>query len=502
MNDPGPWGGATRLTASAYNKEGMFMKRLIWTLAVLLLLFMLPLAAQAETLHAGPGQMTLTSALEACGDGDIIELAGGTYAAPEETFPLTVTKTVTIRAAEGAGPVIESPEFKAAFRVEADGVTLRGLDIRFLRTGIYAIGSDMTVENCRISLADTKWRTSSCGMWCGGIYRMTLKDCEFTGCGVSLAGPPLSEKSAGVPKLTGLFEVGEDEAFFTSHTVENCTVNGKPLFYAVCLDEVTAPENAGEIICCGCGKVTIRNADVSDGSMGTVLAYNRHMTLENCKADRCGVFGIYIAKCEGGTMDGCSAAETNHGLDLRASKNFILRNCSATDCDQGLFFSLMENSAMIGCSVTGTGQGFFFAAGKGNLLYDCTASECENGFNLQKEGQVLMTGCTAEKCTVCGVRLDATPTAFIHNTLRGNWTAVMAYDGAFDISDNRFEDNECCALYLRDIGYSRFSGNVFTGSMKCSVQAAGTLNGSLWLGNELDIPADMSKAADRFYPEN
>ena len=79
MNDPGPWGGATRLTASAYNKEGMFMKRLIWTLAVLLLLFMLPLAAQAETLHAGPGQMTLTSALEACGDGDIIELAGGTY---------------------------------------------------------------------------------------------------------------------------------------------------------------------------------------------------------------------------------------------------------------------------------------------------------------------------------------------------------------------------------------------------------------------------------------
>lgn len=477
------------------------MKRLILIMMVLLFLAVLP-AACAETLHAGPGQMSLTEALEACGDGDIIELAGGTYAEPAETFPLTVTKAVTIRAAEDAEPVIESPEFKAAIRVEAEGVTLQGLDIRFLRTGIYAIGSDMTVENCRISLADTKWRTSSCGMWCGGIYRMTLKDCKFTGCSVALAGPPLSEKSASVPKLTGLFEVGEDEAFFTSHTMENCTVNGKPLFYAVSLDEVTVPEGAGEIICCGCGKVTAEGADVSDCSMGMVLAYNEEVRLTDCKADRCGVFGIYVAKCGGGEMLRCSARETNHGLDIRATDHMILRECSATDCDQGLFFSLVRDGAMIDCAVTGTGQGYFMAAGSGNVLLNCTASACENGFNLQKEGSVLMTGCTSEACTVCGVRLDATPTAFIHNTLRGNWTAVMAYDGTFDIADNRFEDNECCALYLRDIGYSRFSGNVFTGSRKCSVQAAGTMGGSLWLGNELDLEMDMSKAADGFYPEN
>lgn len=477
------------------------MKRLILIATMLLLLAALP-DARAEILYAGPGQMTLTDALAACNDGDIIELAEGKYAEPAEVFPLTVTKAVIIRAAEGACPVIESPAFKAAIRVEADGVTLQGLDIRFLRTGIYAIGSGMTMENCRIRLADTKWRTSSCGMWCGGIYRMTLKNCGFTGCSVALAGPPLSEKSADVPKLTGLFEVGEEEAFFTSHTIENCTVNGKPLFYAVNKDEVTVPENAGEIICCGCGEVTVRNADVSDGSMGTVLAYNRHTTLENCRADRCGVFGIYIAKCGGGTLTGCSAANTNHGLDLRAGRNFILRDCSAADCDQGLFFSAMEDSAMIGCTVTGTGQGYFMAAGHGNLLHNCTAAECENGFNLQKEGHVLMTSCTAEKCTVCGVRLDATPTAFIRNTLRENWTAVMAYDSAFDIADNRFEDSECCALYLRDLGYSRFSGNVFIGSRKCSVQAAGTMGGSLWLGNELDLEMDMSKAADGFYPEN
>ena len=114
------------------------MKRLIWILTVLLLAAALQ-AASAETLHAAPGQMSLTEALTVCNDGDVIELAGGIYAEPEEMFPLTVTKAVTIRAAEGAAPVIESPAFKAAIRVETGGVTLQGLNIRFLRTGIYAI---------------------------------------------------------------------------------------------------------------------------------------------------------------------------------------------------------------------------------------------------------------------------------------------------------------------------------------------------------------------------
>ena len=467
----------------------------------LLLFFLLlfPLIAHAETYSVSPDGLTLTEALSLCADGDVIELAEGVYSEAAETFPLTIQKAITLRAAEGASPVIDAPAFKAALRVEADGVTLQNLDIRFRRTGIYAIGDDLTVENCRFALADEAWRTSSCGMWCGGIYRMTLRNCAFTGCGVSLAGPPLSESSKGKPVLTGLFEVGEDVEYFTTQTIENCTVNGKPLFYAVSLPEVTVPECMGEIICCGCGEVTAQNADVSDGSMGMVLVYNDRVTVENCKADRCGVFGIYVAKCGGGTLEGCSAEQTNHGLDIRASQHIVLSNCTAISCDQGLFFSKVNDSAMMDCSVTGTGQGYFMAGGRGNTLLNCSADGCENGFHLEKEGHVLMTGCTVKNCTVCGVRLDATPTAFIHNTLKDNWTAVMAYGGvSFDMADNLFENNACCGLYLRDIAYSRFAGNTFFGSGQISVQAVGTLGGSAWLGNDLDIPMDFSGAKDGF----
>ncbi|MGN0971088.1 MAG: hypothetical protein ACI4OY_03965, partial [Aristaeellaceae bacterium] len=162
------------------------MRKLIW---LALLLGLIPLAAGAETLYASPEGLSLTEALALCADGDVIELADGVYEEPGEAFPLTVSRSVTLRAAQGASPVIDAPAFKAALRVEAEGVMLQGLDIRFRRTGIYAIGSGMTVAGCSLSLADEAWRTSSCGMWCGGIERMTLQGCVFTGCGVSLAGP-------------------------------------------------------------------------------------------------------------------------------------------------------------------------------------------------------------------------------------------------------------------------------------------------------------------------
>lgn len=469
------------------------MKKLLLTLALCLL----PLCACGETLQVAPGG--LTEALDRCAAGDVLMLTDGVYAEPEETFPLTIRQGVTLCAAPGAQPVIDAPAFQPAVRVEADGVVLRGLEIRFRRTGIYAIGSDMTVEDCRVVLAEERWRTSSCGMWCGGCYRMTLRDCDFIGCSVALAGPPLSESSKGKPVLTGLFEVGEDPACFTSHTMENCTVNGKPLFYAASRKTVTVPEQAGEVICCGCEEVIVRHVDVSDGSMGMVLAYNGRVTVEDCRADRCGVFGLYVAKCAGGVLADCSAERTNHGLDIRASQNMLLRGCTAKDCDQGLFFSLVENSAMVDCRVSGTGQGYFMAAGSGNLLRNCVAEDCENGFNLQKEGHVLMTACTAEGCSVCGVRLDATPTTFTGNTLRNNWVAVMAYgDTSFELADNLFEGAGSCGLYLRDIGFSRFSGNIFTDSAACSVQAVGGLGGSLWLENRTDLPMDLTQAADGF----
>ena len=177
----------------------------------------------------------------------------------------------------------------------------------------------------------------------------------------------------------------------------------------------------------------------------------------------------------------------------------ILKDCTADRCEQGMFFSSVTDSVMTGCTATGTRQGFFMAAGGGNMLADCTANGCENGYHLEAEGHVLMTSCTAEGCTVCGIQLDRSPAVLAHNILRNNWVDVKAYGGAsMDIADNLFTGSGICGLYLRDIGYSRLSGNRFENSGRYSVLACGSMGGSVWTGNETDVPADFSDVSDGF----
>lgn len=464
------------------------------SLLVLMFLLSVPIVAHGETISVAPGE--LTRALSRAEDGDVLLLSGGTYAEPQENFPLCICAGVTIQAQAGETVIIDAPAFQSAFRVEADDVKLRDLEIRFRRTGIYALGDGMIVENCSILLADTAWRTSSCGCWFGGIENATFRNCAFTDCGICMAGPPLSETSHLVPVLTGLFEVGEERSFFTTHTIENCTVNGKPLFYAVSQPTVTVPAGAGEIIVADCGEVLVCDADVSRASMGMEIVYCDHVRVENSKADECGVFGIYFAKLQSGEMVDCTSRGTNHGLDIRASENITLLRCSADWCDQGLFFSHVDNGLMMDCTVTSTGQGYFFAGGNHCQVYRCQAIDCENGMNIQKENDVLVSDCILRSCTICAARLDGSPTVFVNNLLEDNWVGIMAYgEVPFQLVDNTVRGTGSCGLYLRDIAYSRICGNVIEESQKSAVEAIGEMSGTLLAGNQIDGEIACSKGA-------
>ena len=461
-------------------KKGM----LLW---MTVLLMLCAACASAEVLYASPGGMSLTEALAKAKDGDVIELDEGVYAEPDEAFPLTVTASITIRAKDGVRPVVDAPAFQPAFRVEADGVTFCALTVRMRRTGFYVTGSQFTLSGCDISLADPAWRTSSCGVWLGGVIGAKLTDCRFTDCGVCMAGPPLSETSHTVPVLTGLFEVGEETEYFTTHIIERCTVNGKQLFYAVGEDVAVAPAQAGEIIIADCKKAVVANADVSRCSMGMEIVYCQDVRVTGCRADDCGVFGIYLAKNAGGTVRDSSCTGTNHGIDIRACENISVVDCRTQACDQGIFFSGVKNGLVKDCTVRQTGQGYFFAAGSHSQIDGCTAIECENGFNIQKEDDMLITGCTLTGSTICAVRLDGSPTIFAGNTLTDNWVGVMAYGGVpFVLTDNAITNSGSCGLYLRDIGQSRICANSITASVRSSVEALGELSDTRVTGNRWD----------------
>ena len=462
-------------------------------LLCLLSLMILPAAALGETYRASPGE--LSALLPQCQAGDVIELADGVYDATNEEFPLLVPRGVTVQAQEGAKPVISSPKMVAAFRVDEPDVTLRGLDIRFLRHGIYAQGDRLALEDCVFTLADDIWRTSSTAMWLGGVREARIVGCEFYGCSISMAGPPVTaDTPADVPVLTRLFEVGEDPAYFTSHTIENCTVNGRPLVYIVNQDQVTvsADANAGEIICAGCGTVIVEGADTSNASMGVMLLHNDTVEIRDSVSSFCGIFGFYVAKCNHVLLVNCQSQGTNHGLDVRACGQAAYDHCQAWECDQGLFFSAVDDGLMVDCAVLGTGQGIFSAGGNHNVFLRCLVDSCETGIHFEKEQNAMITGCIIQGCTVVGIRLERSVVAVVDNDFVDNWVGMMAYGNTTHlVLGNRFTANRNCGLFLRNLAYSQVLNNDFTGHTVYSLILEGELNGTTLLGNSLDMPLQI-----------
>ncbi len=444
------------------------MKRLLIVLCALCALFFV--SACAETIAVNPDgsadYSSLTMALEAAKDGDTIVLAGGVYDESQETFPILVEKSIILCAKEGETPVISSPAYVAALELNADGIHMSGIQVDFLRNGMWIQGEDVVVENCSFALADEEWRTSSCGIWVGGAKRLTMKDCTFTGCGVALAGPPTTGESRGLPVLTGMFEVGEDVEFFTTHTFENCLVNGKPLAYVVDLDDAVYSQECGQLIAVECDNTTFTGLECNKASMGIELAYSRNCVVENSIADDAGIFGIYVAKSEDCVLRSCRADRGAHGIDLRASYRCVVDSCSATGGGQGMFFSFVFNSLLINCDIVENGTGFFAASGDNNHMDNCRIVGNQLGIYIQKEPNFTVTSCLFRANWNTGARSTQAPGfSLIECTFEDNWVAAMSNysDGVF-YYHNTFSTSQSCALYMKGNENVRYLGNVFNGA--------------------------------------
>lgn len=456
------------------------MKRLMQLMMLVLLLSALEMcAAQAATLTVsvnGEGTYdSLTAALADAQDGDEIILGAGVYDQSRETFPILVEKRVTIRVSEGAEAVISAPKMIPAVKLMANGIRMEKLRVDFLRSGVWVMADDIVIVGCRFALTDEIWRTSSCGMWVAGAKRLTLMDCAFEKCSAALSGPPLNGGSTHVPVLTGMFEVGEDIAFFTSHSIENCTVNGKPLVYVTGLRDTAFTADCGQLLAADCHNVTFQEIHVDFTSIGIELGYCTGCTLQNSVSNDAGIFGIYIAKCADCLITSCQADRSAHGLDLRAIDQCVVEKCRTIDSDQGVFFSWAFGSLVTDCEIRGCGKGFFAAAGKGNHVDKTLLEGCDLAIHIQTENDFTITNSLLRGSVNTGARVTISEGFHcIGCEFEDNWVAAMInYTSDVYLQDNFFHDSRNCALYLKELTDVRQIGNRFSAGDAALVQIFG-----------------------------
>ncbi len=433
----------------------------------LLMLLCLFSAARADTLTVSVDGMTdfnsLTAAVAAAEEGDEILLMAGLYDQSRETFPILVEKRVTIRAAEGAEVVLAAPKMQPTMKLLADGIRVEGLRVDFLRSGFWVLADDVTVTACRFALTEEKWRVSSCGMWIAGAKRLTMTDCTFDRCSVALVGPELSERSAALPVLTGMFEVGEEKEFFTTHTITGCTVNGKPLCYVTGLRDTVFAADCGQLLAVDCHNVIFTDVHTPFASIGIELAWCTRVTLENSSADDAGIFGIYLAKCDDCLLANCRADRSTHGIDMRAVYQCVVDSCVADSCEQGIFLSFAFKTLVTDCVASNGKCGFFSAAGDENHVDRSLLEGCELGMHIQGDKDFTVTGSLLRGNAYNGVRVTRSDGFHaIGCEFADNWVAAFInYSEDVHLQGNAFHGTKNCALYMKELTGVRQIGNSY-----------------------------------------
>lgn len=433
--------------------------------------------ALAQEWVVGENQ-SLTEAVERAQAGDVIRLAAGVYAQPEESYPIAVDKSIAIIGVEGT--ILEGPPFVALLEITAPDVVIENVAFHLRRFGVLGLADGLVLRDCSFVLADDTYRVSSCGVWLAGAYRATIEGCSFAGCGLCVAGPPISERSKDVPVLTGLFEVGEDLELFTSHTIQNNLINGKPLYYIVGGRDATVPSDAGGLIAVGCDGITIEGLDVSDSSMGIQVVHSQNVRVRNTVADRCGIFGVYLACVEQGLVEGVRCREANHGIDIRGARNVAVVDCLAEDCEQGVFFTWSEECMADRCRILRCGAGVFASTGSNNQITRCVIEQNGNGIYLQNEDNTLVYDNVIAGNTVAGLRMLKSGGQCVNNEIFENRAGVIVATAEHaTLWGNTFRDNLSAGLYVRDLSGGKIAGNEFSGEPGVFLELEGELTDTL-----------------------
>jgi len=272
-----------------------------------LVLTALASVSEARTIYVPDDYMKIQWAVDNASDGDTIIVRDGTY-----SENIDVNKRLTIKSENGSAKTIvqaANPD-DYVFEVTADYVNISGFTAGFGLFGAdYCNISDNNVRSLRIENANhnkiSKNNISS-GILIDGWANLILNNnISVSFCGGGYGGISLFGSyneiignfffSGSIPgegvawKCSASYNVIKDNTFKNCgviafngfpQTVENNTVNGKPL---VCLwgSSNSTVENAGQVIIIKCKNVTVKGLNLSYAPVGVELYESENCRIEN-----------------------------------------------------------------------------------------------------------------------------------------------------------------------------------------------------------------------------
>jgi parallel beta-helix repeat protein len=230
---------------------------------------------------------------------------------------------------------------------------------------------------------------------------------------------------------------------FYQNTVEDNTVNGKPLVYLKDVSDCKV-EDAGQVIIVNCNNITIENLDLSNTNGGIALWKTKNSKISNNTVCNNNEEGISLFSSSNNTITGNNVSSSNGvGIYLSSSNNnnTITAN-NVCNNDEGISLYYSSNNTITGNNVSNNNEeGICLSYSSNNTITGNNVSSNNRGsIRLWDSSNNTITGNNVSSNDE-GIRLYYFCN---NNTITGNNVSNNGGNGIYlqDSNNNRITDND------------------------------------------------------------
>ncbi|MBW9222415.1 right-handed parallel beta-helix repeat-containing protein, partial [Methanothermococcus sp. SCGC AD-155-C09] len=153
------------------------------------------------------------------------------------------------------------------------------------------------------------------------------------------------------------------------HTIENNTVNNKPLYYFKNETRGTIPGNAGQIILANCSEMIIENLNVNNTDAGIQIGFSSQITIRNNSILN-NRYGIRLCYSSNNIITNNNISDNNkRGIELRYSSNNSITNNNIWDNGDGIDLYKSSNNSITNNNISDNRRGINLGYSNNNTIY-------------------------------------------------------------------------------------------------------------------------------------
>ena len=229
------------------------------------------------------------------------------------------------------------------------------------------------------------------------------------------------------------------------HTIEDNTVNSKPLYYYKDIQDFVVPNDAGQVILANCSNVTIKDLYLSKTDFSVILAYCDNCTIENLTVmDTDGE--VILFKSDNNLIQNNKMVNHLHGicLDYKSNSNIVRNNYVAKSLVGISAVTSSSNNLIINNTVEENFAGIHISAfcdpgQHDNRILNNTITNNDIGINLLDNSyENIIENNTVKSCKI-GIRLkNSSNNIFKNNILKKNKIPAIFFDCDKNIWNNNY----------------------------------------------------------------